>query len=99
MSSKTPNSFLAHAAETALEAKKELNIIDTSRLRRMSGGLTFDMSGGPKGAKRPLERPLDGGVRPRRVWGERLHSFHSLAPRGFAPHITVPPDLRRSSHD
>ena len=24
--------------------------------------LTFDMSGGPKGAKRPLERPLDGGV-------------------------------------
>src|SRR5664280_388161 len=25
--------------------------------------LTFDMSGGPKGAKRPLERPLDGGVR------------------------------------
>ena len=26
-------------------------------------GLTFDMSGGPKGAKRPLERPLDGGVR------------------------------------
>src|ERR1019366_8996581 len=26
-------------------------------------GLTFDMSGGPKGAQRPLERPLDGGVR------------------------------------
>ena len=26
-------------------------------------GLTFDMSGGPKGAKRPLERPLDGMVR------------------------------------
>jgi len=25
--------------------------------------LTFDMSGGPKGAKQPLERPLDGGVR------------------------------------
>jgi hypothetical protein len=25
--------------------------------------LTFDMSGGPKAAKRPLERPLDGGVR------------------------------------
>ncbi len=24
--------------------------------------LTFDMSGGPKGAQRPLERPLDGGV-------------------------------------
>ena len=28
-----------------------------------SCGLTFDMSGGPKGAKRPLERPLDEGVR------------------------------------
>ena len=27
------------------------------------GGLTFDMSGGPKGAERPLARPLDGGVR------------------------------------
>ncbi len=27
-------------------------------------GLTFDMSGGPKGAKRPLGRPLDEGVRP-----------------------------------
>ena len=25
--------------------------------------LTFDMSGGAKGAKRPLGRPLDGGVR------------------------------------
>src|SRR5207342_1664310 len=24
--------------------------------------LTFDMGGGPKGAKRPLERPLDGGL-------------------------------------
>ena len=26
------------------------------------GRLAFDMSDGPKGAKRPLERPLDGGV-------------------------------------
>ena len=34
--------------------------------------LTFDMSGGPKGAKRPLERPLDGGVRlPRTADGKR----------------------------
>ena len=24
---------------------------------------TFDMSGGPKGAKRPLERPLDGNAK------------------------------------
>ena len=29
--------------------------------------LTFDMSGGAKGAKRPLGRPLDGGVRFRAV--------------------------------
>ena len=27
------------------------------------GRLTFDMSGGARGAKRPLARPLDGGVR------------------------------------
>ena len=26
-------------------------------------GPTFDMSGGPKGAKRPLERPLDGNAK------------------------------------
>ena len=25
--------------------------------------LTFDMSGGARGAKRPLPRPLDGGIR------------------------------------
>ena len=31
--------------------------------RRICCALTFDMSGGPKGAKRPLERPLDGRVR------------------------------------
>jgi hypothetical protein len=38
-----------------------------------SWGLTFDMSGGPKGAKRPLERPLDGGVR------RRPHGLDSCA--------------------
>ena len=32
-------------------------------LRSFECALTFDMSGGPKGAKRPLERPLDEGVR------------------------------------
>ena len=31
--------------------------------RRFTWDLTFDMSGGAKGAKRPLGRPLDGGVR------------------------------------
>ena len=42
-------------------------------------GLTFDMSGGPKGAKRPLERPLDGGVR-RRLPGGRCVSGREHAP-------------------
>src|SRR5690349_10661515 len=32
-------------------------------MSRILGRLTFDMRGGPKGAKRPLERPLDGRVR------------------------------------
>ena len=41
--------------------EKLLNARPVSMLHRW--GLTFDMSGGPKGAKRPLERPLDGGVR------------------------------------
>ena len=36
--------------------------------------LTCDMSGGPKGAKRPLGRPLDGGVRPRRLTGRGRHA-------------------------
>ena len=31
--------------------------------KRENRDLTFDMSGGAKGAKRPLGRPLDGGVR------------------------------------
>ena len=36
---------------------------------------TFDMSGGPKGAKRPLERPLDGRVRRRCLHGSQLDSL------------------------
>ena len=39
--------------------------VDAAPKRGASWGLTFDMSGGAKGAKRPLGRPLDGGVRPR----------------------------------
>jgi len=34
-----------------------------SKANLTSWGPTFDMSGGAKGAKRPLERPLDGRVR------------------------------------
>jgi len=38
--------------------------------------LTFDMSGGPKGAKRPLARPLDGVVmRSRQLEKELFHLF------------------------
>ena len=43
----------------------KLGIPATRMNRCKNRALTFDMSGGPKGAKRPLERPLDGGVRPR----------------------------------
>ena len=60
--------------------------------------LTFDMSGGPKGAKRPLERPLDGRVRPpflsrdrsvRRLGHDRLFSSltNSLSER--PPHTAI----------
>jgi hypothetical protein len=55
---------------------------------RSKRGLTFDMSGGPKGAKRPLERPLDGGVRLHFGWsrGARLRkSFHLDRNRHQAP--------------
>ena len=33
--------------------------------------LTFDMSGGPKGAKQPLERPLDGNAKGLPTFGQR----------------------------
>gem|GEM_PF-6928792 len=46
---------------------------DHTALLHNSWGLTFDMSGGPKGAKRPLERPLDGGVRRRPAEEKRQH--------------------------
>jgi hypothetical protein len=39
-------------------------VLDETGGEHGSEGLTFDMSGGAKGAKRPLRRPLDGGVRP-----------------------------------
>ena len=45
---------------------------------RRSSALTFDMSGGPKGAKRPLERPLDGRVRPAARAGLEMRRRHWL---------------------
>jgi len=44
-------------------ANQRLNDASAKLLGVAGRDLTFDMSGGPKGAKRPLERPLDGGVR------------------------------------
>ena len=54
--------------------------------------LTFDMSGGPKGAKRPLERPLDGGVRPPQSWGRRVgaHGSRPVCEWGAVPSCIRP---------
>ena len=49
---------------TVKEGTELLDKKQTRRVRqRENRDLTFDMSGGAKGAKRPLGRPLDGGVR------------------------------------
>ena len=40
-----------------------LGLVERNDRGGFQWGLTFDMSGGAKGAKRPLGRPLDGGVR------------------------------------
>ena len=55
-------------AFTALEAcARATRPIPARHVRRRENrDLTFDMSGGAKGAKRPLGRPLDGGVGRRR---------------------------------
>ena len=61
------------------------------RLRRLSPywkyfdrswRLAFDISGGPKGAKQPLGRPLDGGV--------RRHVGLESARRGYLERSTMP---------
>ena len=53
--------FRAHEEGTKILDANERSVCGNARNR----DLTFDMSGGPKGAKQPLARPLDGGVRPR----------------------------------
>ena len=50
--------------------------------------LTFDMSGGPKGAKRPLGRPLDGGVRSHSTSSCPTHTTANLLPLRFPMAIT-----------
>ena len=59
--------------ELAIDLLKEL-VAGCVRFVVTHTGLTFDMSGGPKGAKRPLERPLDGRVGLARVEGKNRHS-------------------------
>jgi len=56
-----------------------------TRIKRRSRGPTFDMSGGAKGAKRPLGRPLDGGVRHQRnsVPSQTQSGPISLKPRAL----------------
>src|SRR5689334_10407194 len=53
-------------------------------------GLTFDMRGGTKGAKRPLCRPLDGRVR-------RRHLVVVLAPDGECDHEPKPRSCHKHS--
>ena len=43
--------------------KRRQNADDSRSRDGVQCSLTFDMSGGARGAKRPLARPLDGGVR------------------------------------
>jgi len=55
------------AHDMTSECHEQKLVFSTRPLQKVfSWDLTFDMSGGPKGAKQPLERPLDGGVRRRR---------------------------------
>ena len=60
------NGSLLDADQHALSnrsAKRPMNSLLAPANCRSRRDLTFDMSGGAKGAKRPLGRPLDGGVR------------------------------------
>ena len=54
------------AAEGRTARRAPFSIVAGMCQLSLCWGPTFDMSGGAKGAKRPLGRPLDGGVRPRR---------------------------------
>ena len=51
------------AAEGRTARRASISIVAGMCRVSLCWGPTFDMSGGPKDAKRPLERPLDGGVR------------------------------------
>jgi hypothetical protein len=57
------------AGTTIAYNSQSVNAATSASTNQMCAGLgvmrvlTFDMSGGAKGAKRPLGRPLDGGVR------------------------------------
>jgi len=49
----------------------EVRTVQVGATRWWMRGLTFDMSGRPKGAQRPLGCPLDGGVRRRAAQNAR----------------------------
>jgi hypothetical protein len=72
------------AQEERTTARLDYSATRTSCLTNW--GPTFDMSGGPKGAKRPLGRPLDGGVRRQR---ENSYGF------GHVPSVQQRPPPQR----
>ena len=64
---------------------------------RSTWGLTFDMSGGPRGAKRPLARPLDGVVRRHASEARTAPEFTCLRlPRSPPRHLLVVSLFERS---
>ena len=66
-------------------------------LKQLGWGLTFDMSGGAKGAKRPLGRPLDGGVRTHALRAWSLTRFYVCAVLWIFAWVVEPEDLRAPS--
>ena len=115
-----PSTWLAHGSQNVHSNEQMRASADSggrSRLQHSQFGrsrsisglrlccLTFDMSGGAKGAKRPLGRPLDGGVR--RHWRALpttcpeydLEAAQITMPRATRqlPRAKVSPSIRPSS--
>ena len=59
------------AAEGRTARRASISIVAGMYQLSLCWGPTFDMSGGPKGAKRPLERPLDGNAKGLPTFGQR----------------------------
>ena len=70
------------AHDMTSECHEQKLVFSTRPLQKVfSWDLTFDMSGGAKGAERPLGRLLDGGV----MFHTRRSSFAEMMPRMTAP--------------